>query len=71
MQSASDRHDQLSNNSENDNSSTTIPGPVVEASDSTTMPNTEIAYAAVDAEQKDISDRKLNFVAIIVRPNCY
>ena len=51
-QSASDRRDQLSNNSENDNGSSTIPGPVVETSDSTTMPDTEIACAATDVEQK-------------------
>ena len=63
-QSASDRHDQLSNNSENNNGSTTIPGPVVEASDCTTMPNTEIACAAADAEQKDIRENVSLIVAV-------
>ena len=52
---ASDRHDQFSSNSENDNGSATIPGPVVEASasDSTTMPDMEVACAN-NAEQKNL-----------------
>ena len=62
-QSASDRRDQLSSNSENDNGSSTIPGPVVEASNSTTMPDTEVAYAH-DAEHKDISENAALIVAV-------
>ena len=56
--SASDRYDQLSSNSENDNGSSTIPGLVVEASDSTTMPDMEVACAhiIINAEQKNISE---------------